>query len=379
MKIALVVNPLAGLGGPAGLKGSDALDTVSIARERGVTSRIADRLKPLLAVLGHATVECTTVSGLLGEFWCRQASIDCTTLSMTESNPSTAQDTRAAVTLLQTTSPDLLVFAGGDGTARDVLDSVSPLQVVLGVPCGVKMHSAVFANNPAAAAQVVEQMNAGQLLTVSHAEVRDIDETAFRKGVVQASFYGEMWVPEALRYMQQVKAGGQEVEALVVEEIAADFIEQMQPDATYLMGSGSTTAAIMAQLSLDNTLLGVDVVKDGKVLIADAYEAQLYDVASTLVSNSPSYKPSNSPCKIVVTVIGGQGHLFGRGNQQLSARVIRAVGQDNIIVVATKSKLEALANGIVVDTGDAELDQSLSGFIRVVTGYEDAVLCPVRC
>jgi len=367
MKIALVVNPLAGLGGPAGLKGSDASDTMSIARERGVTSRIAERLKPVLEVLGHETVECTTVSGALGEFWCRAAGIYCTTLSMVEQNPSTADDTRAAVALLQATAPDLLVFAGGDGTARDVLDALSPVQVVLGVPCGVKMHSAVFANNPAAAAEVIQQMNAGQLLTVSHAEVRDIDETAFRQGIVQASFYGEMWVPAALRYMQQVKAGGQEVEALVVEEIAADIIEHLQPDMTYLMGSGSTTAAIMSQLGLDNTLLGVDVIKDGKVLMADAYEAQLYEVAA------------HNPCKIIVTVIGGQGHLFGRGNQQLSARVIRAVGLDNILVVATKSKLEALANGIVVDTGDAELDQSLSGFIRVITGYEDAVLCPVHC
>ncbi|MFT4799258.1 MAG: putative polyphosphate/ATP-dependent NAD kinase [Candidatus Azotimanducaceae bacterium] len=371
MKIALVVNPLAGLGGPAGLKGSDASDTARIARERGVTSRIAERLKPVLAVLGLETVECTTVSGALGESWCKEAGIRCTTLSLAVQNPSTAEDTRAAVALLQATSPDLLIFAGGDGTARDVLDAVSPVQVVLGVPCGVKMHSAVFANNPAAAAEVVQQMNAGQLLTVSHAEVRDIDESAFRQGIVQASFYGEMWVPEALRYMQQVKAGGLEVEALVVEEIAADIIENMQPDITYLMGSGSTTAAIMAQLGLDNTLLGVDVIKAGKVLIADAYEAQLYDIASN--------ERSDSACKIVVTVIGGQGHLFGRGNQQLSARVIRAVGQDNILVVATKSKLEALANGVVVDTGDAALDQSLSGFIRVVTGYEDAVLCPVRC
>jgi len=367
MKIALVVNPLAGLGGPAGLKGSDALDTVSIAHERGVTSRIGERLKPVLAVLSHPTVECTTVSGALGEFWCRQAGVRCTTLPMTAHDPSTADDTRAAVALLQATAPDLLVFAGGDGTARDVLDAVNPLQVVLGVPCGVKMHSAVFANNPAAAAEVIQQMNAGQLLTVSHAEVRDIDETAFRQGIVQAGFYGEMWVPEALRYMQQVKSGGQEVEALVVEEIAADIIENLQPDMTYLMGSGSTTAAIMAQLGLDNTLLGVDVIKNGAVLMADAYEAQLYEVAN------------HNPCKIIVTVIGGQGHLFGRGNQQLSARVIRAVGQDNIMVVATKSKLEALANGIVVDTGDAQLDQSLSGFIRVVTGYEDAVLCPVHC
>lgn len=366
MKIALVVNPLAGLGGPAGLKGSDSADTESIARDRGVTSRIAERLQPVLNIIRDRNIECITVPGLLGEDWCRDAEIALQVLPMEVSTHTTAADTQAAVTLLQSHVPDLLLFAGGDGTARDVLDSADSAQVVLGLPCGVKMHSGVFANNPAAAAEIISQMSSGQLLTVSRVEVRDIDESAFREGIVRASYYGEMWVPEALRYIQQVKSGGKEVEALVVEEIAADVLEHLDPDWTYFMGSGSTTAAIMGQLQLANTLLGVDVVKNGEVLISDAYEAQLFELAAA------------GRCKIVVTVIGGQGHLFGRGNQQLSARVIRAVGQDNIIVVATKSKLEALANGIVVDTGEEALDQSLSGFIRVITGYEDSVLCPVR-
>jgi len=366
MKIALIVNPLAGLGGPAGLKGSDSADTKSIARGRGVTSRIADRLQPVLNIIHSCNIECITVPGLLGEHWCRKAGVVPQVLPMKVFEDTTAADTQAAVSLLQGHAPDLLLFAGGDGTARDILDSADLAQVVLGLPCGVKMHSGVFANNPAAAAEVISQLSSGQLLTVSRGEIRDIDESAFREGIVRTSYYGEMWVPETLRYIQQVKSGGKEVEALAVEEIAADVVEHLDADVTYFMGSGSTTAAIMGQLQLANTLLGIDVVKNGKVLISDAYEAQLFELAAA------------GRCKIVVTVIGGQGHLFGRGNQQLSARVIRAVGQENIIVVATKSKLEALANGIVVDTGDEALDQSLSGFIRVVTGYEDAVLCPVR-
>jgi predicted polyphosphate/ATP-dependent NAD kinase len=364
MKIALVVNPFAGLGGPAGLKGSDALNTAQIAKSRGVTSRLADRLAPALKILANPDVELITAPGELGAKWCDVLQFQCVEMSV--ASPTTAADTRVAAKLLQAESPDLLIFAGGDGTARDVLDSIHPEQVVLGIPCGVKMHSGVFANNPGAAAEVLKLMLAKELLTVSHAEVRDIDEVAFQDGVVRASFYGEMWVPEALRYMQQVKSGGKEVEALVIEEIAAEVVERLDPEITYFMGSGSTTAAIMEQLGLDNTLLGVDVLKGGELIQADAYESQLYEYASTC------------RCKIILTIIGGQGHLFGRGNQQLSPRVIQAVGKENLIVVATKSKLESLPNGVVVDTGDASLDQALSGFIRVTTGYEDAVLCPVR-
>lgn len=366
MKVALIVNPLAGLGGPAALKGSDGEDTVDLAEARGVTSRVFTRIEPVLEVLRDADIH--TAPGPLGEKYCEQLKLTTTVISMQlpkSGERTSAGHTREAVKRLCETKPDLLIFAGGDGTARDVLDAVSESQVVLGIPCGVKMHSAVFANNPAAAQDIVRQMLAKKLLTVTAAEVRDIDEVAFRAGTVKSKYYGEMWVPESLRYMQQVKSGGKEDEAIVVEDIAADFVANLDPEMTYFMGSGSTTAAIMRQLNLPNTLLGVDVIRGDEVLITDAYEAQLAEIAEA------------TECKIVVTVIGGQGHLFGRGNQQFSPRVIRAVGQNNIIVVATKTKLENLTNGIVVDTGDRALDQELSGYIRVVTGFEDAVLCPV--
>jgi predicted polyphosphate/ATP-dependent NAD kinase len=180
---------------------------------------------------------------------------------------------------------------------------------------------------------------------------------------VRAEYYGEMTVPEELRYIQQTKTGGVEVEALVLQEIAADMVERMEPETCYLIGSGTTAAAIMENLNLGNTLLGVDVVLNNELLLADANESELY----TLVESARS--------EIVVTVIGGQGHIFGRGNQQLSPRVIRAVGTGNINIIATKSKLEALeGKPLLVDTGDQLLDEELTGLMRVTTGYEDSVL-----
>ena len=73
-----------------------------------------------------------------------------------------------------------------------------------------------------------------------------------------------------------------------------------------------------------------------------------------------------------MTPIGGQGFIFGRGNQQISPKVIRQVGLDNIVVVATKSKLDKLKS-LRVDTGDPELDKALRAHeIDVVIDYKSA-------
>lgn len=366
MKVGLIVNPLAGIGGPAGLKGSDADTTVAIAKSRGVTSKISQRLDPVLQVLADSSIHCITAAGSLGGDWCKAKNLQHELVGIEVPDVTSADHTRTAARAITEHSPDLLVFVGGDGTARDVLDAVGDSQTVLGVPAGVKMHSGVFANNPSAAAEVIRQMSLGELVTVGLAEVRDIDEEAFKQGVVKAAYYGEMWVPEALRYIQQVKSGGVEVEALAVNEIVAEVVSQLDDQTTYIVGSGSTTAAVMEHLAVPNTLLGVDVIRNGELVLADAYESQLFELVQ------------KEHCKVLLTVIGGQGHLLGRGNQQLSARVIKAIGKDNLMVIATKTKLESLPDGIVVDSGDSDLDQELCGFIRVITGFEDAVLCPVR-
>ncbi|HKI74471.1 MAG TPA: ATP-NAD kinase family protein [Pseudomonadales bacterium] len=365
MRIGLVANPLAGIGGPVALKGSDGAETVALARALGGESRVAERVKVCLGNLKRETgsFEILTVAGEMGAAICEALDLECEVVAHPQGTTTTPEDTRRAVRALQQQGVDIILFAGGDGTARDVCEAVSPHQVVLGIPCGVKMHSGVFANSPTAAAKILGEMLAGNLVSVMRGEVRDIDEQAFREAVVRAKYFGEMWVPEELRYLQGVKSGGKEVEALALQEIAADVIEDMMPDVMYFIGSGSTTASINEALGIPGTLLGVDVVKDGKLVLTDARASQLAEFAG------------QNSCHIVVTPIGGQGHIFGRGNQQFTPEVIRAVGSKNITVISTKSKLEAMsARPLIVDTGDAALDEELAGMWRVVTGYEDAVL-----
>ena len=205
-------------------------------------------------------------------------------------------------------------------------------------------------------------------VSLKEAEVRDIDESAFRRGKVISRQVGEMRVPEELRYIQAVKMGGKEVDELVISDMADYLREIMEeyPDSYFVMGSGSTVDGIMQVLGLPNTLLGVDVVKANEVITSDVAARQL----ETLITDKS--------VKIVVTLIGGQGHIFGRGNQQLSPVVIKQTGRDNLIIVATKAKLKSLdSRPIVVDTGDKELDSALSGPINVVTGYRDHVLYPI--
>jgi predicted polyphosphate/ATP-dependent NAD kinase len=227
------------------------------------------------------------------------------------------------------------------------------------------MHSGVFAVSPEAAGELLRSLAEGGLVGVKAREVRDIDEEAFRHDQVRSRFYGELLVPSEGHYLQHTKVGGREDPDLALADIAAWQAETLNPEGTYLIGPGSTTAAIMAELALPNTLLGVDVVHDGKLLASDADEERLLQLLAE----------AHGPAYMVVTVIGGQGHLFGRGNQQFSPAVIRAVGLDNLIVVAAKTKLTALeGRPLLVDTNDTALDQALCGYRRINTGYDDYVL-----
>jgi predicted polyphosphate/ATP-dependent NAD kinase len=206
----------------------------------------------------------------------------------------------------------------------------------------------------------------------------DIDESLFRQGIVKAKRFGEIQIPSELRYVQAVKSGGKESDELVLQDISEDVIERMSEteESLFIIGSGSTTAFLMSELKLDNTLLGVDLVQSDALIAKDVTEAQLWQQLKTA-------KRANQRIQLIITLIGGQGHLFGRGNQQLSPRVINEIieqkgGKENIIVIATKTKLMALENrALISDTGDVTLDQKLSGFFPVTTGYKDQVLYPV--
>jgi predicted polyphosphate/ATP-dependent NAD kinase len=198
--------------------------------------------------------------------------------------------------------------------------------------------------------------------------VRDIDEAAFREGRVQSKYYGELLVPSEPRYVQAVKQGGREVEALVLDDIAADIIENMTPETLYIFAPGSTTYAITEALGLDGSLLGVDLVLDRNMIAKDVAANALLRVA----------KAHAGDVKLVITAIGGQGHIIGRGNQQLTPELLQLIGKENVIVVATKTKLEALqGKPLLMDSNDSELDSRWQGYIPVTTGYRDSVLYPL--
>lgn len=369
LHIGLIVNPLAGLGGSLALKGSDG----EVLRERvsGLTAeqrrRATQRVERALAPLAGAgdSVRFTTWAGDMGALALEELGIPATVLGETSTGLTSPEDTRRAAEAMLAAQVDIIVFAGGDGTARDICDVVGSSFPVLGIPAGVKMHSGVFAVSPEAGGELLLQLARGGLVGLQAQEVRDIDEEAFRHDVVRSRFYGEMLVPGEGRYLQHTKVGGRESHDLVAADIAAWLVENMEAGRTYLVGPGSTTAAIMEQLGLPNTLLGVDAVRDNEVLASDADESTLLQ----LLADAPG------GATIIVTVIGGQGHIFGRGNQQLSPAVIRAVGLDNIILIAAKSKIAALeGRPLLVDTNDPELDQALSGYRTIVTGYDDHIL-----
>ncbi|CAD2226495.1 conserved hypothetical protein [Pseudoalteromonas sp. 3J6] len=366
-KLGLIVNPVAGLGGSVALKGSDGEDTAAKAIALGAEPKSNSRTKAALEVLvpHQSNITIYTVNDEMGEQTAKALGFN-TQVVYQSNSPTTSDDTEAAARLLQLQGVDLILFAGGDGTARNICHAVEDSVPVLGIPAGCKIHSGVYAITPKAAGRVVEMLVKGELVTLSDADVMDIDEVAFRQGTVKAKRYGEMQVPSEVRYVQAVKNGGKETDELVLADIAAYVVSEMDADTLYVMGSGSTVGAVMEEMGLENTLLGVDLVEDQALVGQDLTAQQLLELTS------------GRETKLVITLIGGQGHIFGRGNQQLSPALIKAIGRDNIIVVATKTKLQAL-NGrpLICDTGDSKLDDELSGYIRVTSGFNDHIMYAV--
>jgi predicted polyphosphate/ATP-dependent NAD kinase len=366
-RIGLIVNPIAGIGGRVGLKGSDGVETQRRALERGAMpeslQRAAASLIPLLGLRG--TLEVVTFPGEMGETSAREAGFRPKVIGEIRSGSTTAEDTRRAVNQMSALRVDLILFAGGDGTARDVC-SVIPAQFpCLGIPAGVKIHSAVYATNPKHAGELAGMYLKGQA-RLREAEVLDLDEEACRAGRMNTRLYGTLHVPYRPLLLQNQKAPSPASDARQAEAIAADVVEQMQAGAAYILGPGTTTRAIAQALAVEKTLVGVDVVCDGRLVATDVTQEQLLNLTETM------------PARIIVTPIGGQGFLFGRGNQQIGPEVIRKVGRENIIVVSTPGKLRALRlQPLIVDTGDAEVDELLAGYFSVVTGYRERMVYKV--
>ena len=370
-KLGLIVNPYAGIGGALALKGSDGKEIREQALAAGAEQQaLAKTERALREILDlKETIEIYTAASDMGESLAKDLGFATHVVYSPKHSQTESDDTLLAAYALLKEEVDLLLFAGGDGTARNIFTAVGGSVPVLGVPAGCKIHSGVYAITPSGAGKVLKQVISGELVSLFDAEVKDIDEGKFREGQVIAKYFGEMQVPAELNYIQAVKSGGKESDELVLEDIAAHVTEMMEDDAQriFVMGSGSTLASIMESQGLENTLLGVDAVQNSEVIARDLTAQQLLELTKDKATS------------LVITLIGGQGHIFGRGNQQLSPAFIRQIGKQNIHIVATKTKLNALGQkGLIADTGDAELDQALSGPISVVTGYKDKVLYFVR-
>ena len=367
MRLGLVVNPIAGMGGRVALKGSDDPELLAAARERGAVpvapARATEALRPLAALDGG--LEVLAYAGEMGEAEARSAGLEPTVVGSVGAVTSAA-DTRAAATAMADRGVDLLVFAGGDGTAVDVFEAIGDRVPVLGVPAGVKMHSAVFAVNPRSAGELAVRLVRGGVRGLRRAEVMDVDEALLRAGSVSARLHGFLNVPAERSLLQSAKARSLASEAEAQEAIAHHLVDNVFGQRTWLIGPGTTTGAVMAALGLEKTLLGVDVVWAGALVAADADERALLELVE---AEDPG---------IVVTPVGGQGFVFGRGNQQLSAPVIARVGRERIVYVATEVKIAGLGGRpLRVDTGDPAVDASLGGYTRVVVGYNREIVYPV--
>lgn len=372
MKIGLIINPLAGIGGSVALKGSDGEDIVSQALAKGAQPQAQQRARESLQIAMDASqaseISFYTAGNSMGQAVLQALELDFNLVYTPANEPTSAEDTRKAITEFTVLNLDLILFVGGDGTARDVFTSLAAAGKdeqlpVIGIPAGCKIHSAVYAVSPHHAGELLSALIAGKPLGLRMAEVMDLDEELFRQGRVKASCYGYLLVPEDSTNMQMIKQGGIDHESAAQLDIAAAVVANMEDDVLYLVGSGSTTAAVMQELQLENTLLGVDAVLNGERIASDLDEAGILALCES------------HPTKIIVTLIGGQGHLFGRGNQQFSARVLRKIGRDNIIVIASNGKLRSLdGRPIRMDTGDSALDAEWAGAVQVVTGYEQKTL-----
>jgi len=304
----------------------------------------------------------------MGEDEAKECGFNPTVIGSITRGRTTSHDTENAAKEMLRLKVDLLLFAGGDGTARDIYNVIGDKIPALGIPAGVKIHSAVYATSPRNAGDLAARYLEGESpdIRLREAEVMDIDEQAFRENRLTARLYGYLKVPYERGMIQDAKAGSMLGEEASMDAIAYDIVNNMPDDYLYIIGPGTTTRAIMGKLGLQNTLLGVDAVYKGELVGSDLNESQLLKMIA------------GKKVKIVVSVIGRQGYVFGRGNQQISAKVIKKVGKENIIVIATKNKILSLKGSpLLVDTDDGEVNEMLTGYIQVVSGLGERFVLKV--
>jgi predicted polyphosphate/ATP-dependent NAD kinase len=367
--VGLVVNPVAGMGGRVGLKGTDGTEMLEEALRRGAEPVAPDCVLRFLDRLGKRVEEVTwlTCTGDMGADILREGGLhevtDYKVVFTPRAQESTGpEDTRRACQMLVKEGAELILFCGGDGTARNVLEAIGNDRPVLGIPAGVKMFSGTFALSPEAAGDVLAAHldDDGE---IGGGEVVDVDEEAYRRGELAVSLYGTMPILRARSLVQSPKwVSSLPDEGAMQRAIARYVVELLEKEGhpLTLLGAGTTVEAVAEMLGVPKTPLGVDVVRDGQVIVADGSEEDLLRALSDAEG-----------ARVVLSPIGAQGFVLGRGSQQISPEVLEAAGGPaSLMIVATPHKVKGLS-ALRVDTGDPELDGRLAGMRRVIVGYHD--------
>lgn len=361
-RIGLIVNPMAGRGGPLARHGSDDLPYDADASH--ATERTLAALRPLQAV--RRPIHFVTAAGAMGEAVLRQAGFLPETV-LPAAMPSDGAETRRLAEAIAATGVDLLLFVGGDGTARDIFSALGDSQCLLGIPAGVKMHSAVFALSPVTAGRLAAAC-AEQKFPTRLAEIMDADEAERRADRPSARLFGFARVPDLPLLLQAAKGMRPAEGQAGMAALGAAIARTTPPGHLLLIGAGTTMAAVKAAFGIEGSLIGVDALRDGCLVARDADRATIDRLVAEAASAS-----------LVTGLIGGQGFLFGRGNQQLGPATLRRLGRVKIRILATRDKLAALPEqSLLLDTGCAETDRALAGYVRVETGPGETIMMPCR-
>jgi predicted polyphosphate/ATP-dependent NAD kinase len=370
--LGLIINPISGMGGSVGLKGTDGRDILKKAIELGAKPNALNRAKEFLKELEviKTKIKFLTCPKDMGESILKEMKFTYNTIShpffenISNILDFTPEHTKIVAKIFKELKDVLMIiFVGGDGTARDILDAVNNEKPCLGIPAGVKIYSSVFSINPKDAATLIMQF-LWEEITLRESEVLDIDEEEYRKGKLIAKLYGYLSTPFNPDYSQYSKTGSTDSDLNNQERIARRIIETLENDVYYLIGPGTTTKAITDKLNQSKTVLGVDLMVNNKIISYDINEQQILDYIEDKKS------------KIIISPIGGQGFIFGRGNLQFTPRVLRKVGINNIIIISTKSKLQTLPSlSLKLDTREPALDSEMKGLYKVITDYDEIKIC----
>jgi predicted polyphosphate/ATP-dependent NAD kinase len=360
------VNPIAGMGGSVGLKGTDN-DAYLEALKLGAKPVAPERIRTFLSLLKNRDdILFLVAPRKMGANLVKEKGLNFKIMGET-GNKTTAEDTKQIARAMLKEKAELVIFCGGDGTARDIFDAIGLEKPVIAIPSGVKMYSSIFTLNPKAAAEMLDAFLKGT--DTIEGEILDINEDSFKKGILDSRLYGYLKVPKVQKFLQGGKQGSTSGKTAEENknEIAEQIVENMKENVLYLLGPGTTVKAISNKLNLPKTLLGIDAIFNKNLIETDLNEKGILNLLK-------KYKNE----EIIVSPIGGQGFVFGRGNKQFTPKILKKIGKQNIRIVATEAKMRDLTC-LRVDTGDGDVDNMLKGFAKVITGYKEEIIMEIEC